>query len=356
MPPRRTHPAILDRRRGVGLPRSALASRSTTTSPPPRPRPLAPEAAAPPLWMGISSNVGIGVSGGGRSATSRELAVRLRALGLGVVDGDRLSEAGASDSRTVGDDHVVDEVPEYRCTSWTTCSESLVRGSNIVITMPESLSPELMFCWTRETLRSSCPRPSRRVVLALDRHDQLLGRRERVDRQQAERGWAIEEDEVIHTVADGLDRLLQPRLARTGHGSISAPARSIVAGTACSRSTRVGTIARSMSASRRRRHTRCISGVVPDPHPGRGVPLRIEVRHQHAVPDVGERRAQAHRRRALADATLLVGDRDDPSLARASGTRGASSWIASASQEGCGRVRRRTRRDVPAEALLTVGS
>ena len=92
----------------------------------------------------------------------RELAVGLRALRLGVVDRDRLTEPGRfGQSDRARDDDVVDEVAEVTAgPPATTCSESFVRGSNIVITMPDSRRPELMFCWTSDTLRSSCPSPS----------------------------------------------------------------------------------------------------------------------------------------------------------------------------------------------------
>ena len=49
-----------------------------------------------------------------------------------------------------------------------------------------------------------------------------------------------------------------------------------------------------------------------DAETGRGVALRIEVDHQHLLPDGGERGAEVDRRRGLADAALLVGESNDP--------------------------------------------
>jgi hypothetical protein len=39
--------------------------------------------------------------------------------------------------------------------------------------------------------------------------------------------------------------------------------------------------------------------------------LRIEIDDEHPIPEVGEGRAEADRRRALTDSALLIGDRDD---------------------------------------------
>jgi len=46
-----------------------------------------------------------------------------------------------------------------------------------------------------------------------------------------------------------------------------------------------------------------------DAEPGRGVALRIEIDDQHVFADGGERGAEIDRGRGLADAALLVGDR-----------------------------------------------
>jgi hypothetical protein len=56
--------------------------------------------------------------------------------------------------------------------------------------------------------------PFERVVLALDRHDQLLRRRQRVHREESERRGAIQQDEVIPTLTHRRQGLLESTLAR----------------------------------------------------------------------------------------------------------------------------------------------
>jgi hypothetical protein len=51
-----------------------------------------------------------------------------------------------------------------------------------------------------------------------------------------------------------------------------------------------------------------------DAETGRGVALRVEIDHQHARADRGQRRGEIDRRRGLADAALLVGDDQYPWL------------------------------------------
>ena len=51
-----------------------------------------------------------------------------------------------------------------------------------------------------------------------------------------------------------------------------------------------------------------------DAEAGRGVALRVEVDDQHLLADRGERRAEIDRRRGLADAALLVGEREHARL------------------------------------------
>ena len=53
-----------------------------------------------------------------------------------------------------------------------------------------------------------------------------------------------------------------------------------------------------------------VAGV--DAQAGRGVPLGVEVDHQHPVAELGERGAQVHGGGRLAHAPLLVGDGEDP--------------------------------------------
>ena len=93
--------------------------------------------------------------------------------------------------------------------------------------------------------------------------------------------------------------------------SISAPARSIVEGTAWRPSTGClhdGVLDRSL------RDDDVVDGdlasLVPDAHAGGRVALGVEVDDEDPVPDVGECRTEAHGGRRLADPALLVRDRD----------------------------------------------
>ena len=43
----------------------------------------------------------------------------------------------------------------------------------------------------------------------------------------------------------------------------------------------------------------------------RGIGLRVEIHQEDAMPEIGETRGEIHGSRGLADATFLIGDRDD---------------------------------------------
>ena len=104
-----------------------------------------------------------------------------------------------------------------------------------------------------------------------------------------------------------------------GTSSISAPARSMVAGT-----DEEVLHARRLDAIVERRvvhdHVvdRALDVAVADPEPGGRVALRVEVDHQDPVADLRERGAEVDGGGRLADAALLVGDRDDPGQASSS--------------------------------------
>ena len=73
----------------------------------------------------------------------------------------------------------------------------------------------MRFDRTSATLRSSWPETLERVVLALDRHDHVVGRGQPVDGQQTERRRAVDEHEVV-LVADRVERPLELELAAEG--------------------------------------------------------------------------------------------------------------------------------------------
>ena len=61
---------------------------------------------------------------------------------------------------------------------------------------------------------------------------------------------------------------------------------------------------------------RAVAVAAIDAETGRGVALRIEIDDQDALANRGECRAQVDRRRGLADAALLVGQRQDARMGR----------------------------------------
>ena len=63
---------------------------------------------------------------------------------------------------------------------------------------------------------------------------------------------------------------------------------------------------------------RAVAVAAIDAETGRGVALRIEIDDQHALADRGERGAEIDRGGGLADAALLVGERQDARMARRS--------------------------------------
>jgi hypothetical protein len=151
------------------------------------------------------------------------------------------------------------------------------------------------------------------VVLALDRHDQLLGRGHGVDSEEPEGRRAVQEDEVIRRPAHVLERPLEPSLAGELTDELDLGAGEVDGG-----GHRVepldlrrnhGILQRCL-AEQHVVHRR-VAGLVADPEPGGGVALGIEVDDQDAMAKLGQRGAEAHGRGALADPALLVRDRDD---------------------------------------------
>ena len=89
-----------------------------------------------------------------------------------------------------------------------------------------------------------------------------------------------------------------------------------------------------------------------DAEPGRGVALRIEVDDQHVLADGGERGAEIDRGRGLADAALLVGDRQHPRAAGAGSARTACRTGRPGRSVACGLAACRSCRARPVRACL----
>ncbi len=165
-----------------------------------------------------------------------------------------------------------------------------------------------------------------REELALQRHQDRVRRRHRIDGEQVERGRAVDQHVgVVGVRRDVVVQSLRSRRAagRRGRGvvpsSSSRPERSMVEAAMCSR----GTAVAHHGIAQRRLADQDVVGraaavAAIDAEPGRGVALRIEIDDQDALADRGECGPEIDRCGCLADAALLVGERQDARMARAS--------------------------------------
>ena len=97
--------------------------------------------------------------------------------------------------------------PKWSRTSCTTWSASLVRASYMTSTMVLSSSGRVQVLLHQLDVAQELAQALQGVVLALDRDQHLGGRGQAVDGQQAERGRAVDEHEVV-VVADLVERAL----------------------------------------------------------------------------------------------------------------------------------------------------
>ena len=151
------------------------------------------------------------------------------------------------------------------------------------------------------------------VVLALDRHQHLAGRGQAVDRQQAERGRAVDEHEVV-VVEDRLEGPAEAQLPAEGRHQLDLGAGQVEAGgrdEQVAHGGRLDAVLEGDVVQHDVVHRRLeVAGV--DAQAGAGVALGIEVDDQRPVAEVGQAGAEVHGGRGLAHAALLVGDRQDP--------------------------------------------
>ena len=117
---------------------------------------------------------------------------------------------GASESRTVLG-MMVSQASSGKCarTSLATSVERLVRESYIVSTMVDSSSSAFRLELHQLERGAQLGEALERVVLALDGHEHLLGRRERVDGDEPE-GWRGVDHDEVEVVEDRLDGTLEP--------------------------------------------------------------------------------------------------------------------------------------------------
>ena len=158
----------------------------------------------------------------------RQLAIGLRSPGARVVDRDRLPEPrrlGQADGP--GDDHVIHEVAEEPLDLFDDLARQLGPWIEHGHDDPRQPQVRIDVLLDQAHVPQELPQPLERVVLALDRNDELLRGGERVDRQQAERRRAVEEDEVIPTFPDRIQGLLEPGLSGELADQLDLRARQI---------------------------------------------------------------------------------------------------------------------------------
>ena len=157
-----------------------------------------------------------------------------------------------------------------------------------------------------------------REELALQRHQDRVGGGHRVDRQKIERRRAIDQHigevcEVRLAAIERRDGVAQAEGAVARLADLEFEAGKIE----CRRRDRqLRHRGRHDSVAHRRFGGEHVVGgeaavAAIDAEAGRGVALRIEIDDQYLLADGGERGAEIDRGRGLADAALLVGDRQD---------------------------------------------
>ena len=159
--------------------------------------------------------------------------------------------------------------------------------------------------------------PFEREVLALHRHDDAMGGTQAVEREQAERGRAIDQDEVVFG-ADRSQCRAQTLLATIeadhfdfGTGQFAVGAQDVVA--AARRLQLLGFDTRFGHGCRLEQHVihRQLQLALVDPGPHGRVALRIEIDHEHALAHFGQTSRQIDGGGRLADAALLIGDAEN---------------------------------------------
>ena len=242
-----------------------------------------------------------------------EIAVRLGAARARGEQVDRQAVAGASDRRTARG-MIVSYTRSPRCRRTSSPTSELRRVRGVVHRQHRALDLESRV----EVVGDEADRGQQltealeREVLALDRDERRVGRRQRVDRQQPERGRAIDQDVV--ELAGAWDRRGPRGAARAARAASARPRRRRGRSTTGSASGRrpassIGELVElrpsSMTASYTdRSRARSIA------ERARGVALGVEVDDQHPVAREGQVAGQIDNRRGLSDAALLVGTGD----------------------------------------------
>ena len=167
--------------------------------------------------------------------------------------------------------------------------------------------------------------PLQRVVLALDRDQDLLPGHQRVDGEQAERGRAVDEH-VVQPFARGLligqvggQRPPQPGLPGHQRDQVDLRAGQVDGGGQHGQTGQIRTLPHQLVhrplVDERLVDARCALFVL-DAQRGGGVALGVEVDEQHLLAPLGEAGGHVHRGRGLAHAALLVRDHEHPGTRR----------------------------------------
>src|SRR5438067_9503536 len=149
--------------------------------------------------------------------------------------------------------------------------------------------------------------PFERVVLALHRNEYSLRGAERIHREQAERRWAVDQDEIVFA-EHALERGFQPRLASGQLHQLNFRAGELAIRRHQIKAARLASHASGRELAEPEQHL--IDGarrraLVHAAAHGR-VALRIEVDQQHAAARLSERSGEVHARGGLANSAFLI--------------------------------------------------
>ena len=153
-----------------------------------------------------------------------------------------------------------------------------------------------------------------RVVLRLDRDDDPVRGDQRVDGEQAERGWAVDEDVVVLLLGPAVDDLAQGLLAADDREELVLRGRKVDVRRGHVHAVRVRADDDVLQRERRIQQDVGDGDLDPpwlDAEAHGQIGLGVHVHAEHAVTELGEGTGQVDGRRGLAHPALLVRDRDD---------------------------------------------
>src|SRR5918994_1605412 len=174
-----------------------------------------------------------------------------------------------------------------------------------------------------------------REVLALHGNDHTLGRDERVDRQQPERGRCVDDDEVV-PLLDRSERLLERPFPPDHARQRELGSRQVDRRNGEMNLRLLDHLVDRQPMDKYVEHrTRDLIRVESLTH--RQVPLRVHVHDEDAIALLGKRHGQVQSRRRLGDASLLVREGDNARLRRRFRLRRKGDFLACGSllRRGC---------------------